>query len=294
MSTSSNIKTWLITGSSSGFGLILARTILARGHNVIATSRNPSRTPEYVKEIESTSRGKWLTLDVSADAPTIQATVHETHKLFGKIDVLVNNAGYSVLGMAEDIPEDQAKAQFEVNLWGAIRVTKAVLPIMRKQGSGTIAMFSSIAGMQVNPTNAIYSASKAGLEAWSDGMAQEIASFGIRVLVIEPGAFRTNFLGGNALRAVPTSEPYKGTVGDATLQRYQSMGGKQAGDPAKACERIVNNVERGLGKDQLGKAENLRLPLGQDCYDRLLAKTEALSKNWANTKEEALGLQVDE
>lgn len=294
MSPSTEPQTWLITGSSSGFGLLLARTILARGHNVIATSRNPSRTPEYVKEVESTARGKWLTLDVTADAATIKTTIQEAHKLFGRIDVLINNAGYSVLGAAEDIPEDQAKAQFEVNLWGAIRVTQATLPIMRAQRSGTIVMLSSIAGIQAAPSCAVYAASKFALEGWSEALAQEVAPLGIRTLVVEPGAFRTNFLGANAMQAVPVSEDYRGGPVDTMVQKFEGSGGKQAGDPAKACERIISNVEKGLEKDDLGKVEKLRLPLGQDCYDRIMMKMGWLTENWVKTSNEALGLQVDE
>jgi len=294
MSSSSPAQTWLITGSSSGIGLSLARILLARGHNVIATSRNPSQTPEYVKEIESTGRGKWLALDVTADTATIITTIDRAHELFGKIDVLVNNAGYSVVGAAEQIPEDKAKAQFEVNFWGAIRVTQATLPIMRAQRSGTIVMISSIAGIQAMPSCAIYASSKYALEGWSESLAQEIAPLGIRVLVVEPGMFRTNFLGSNAMQVEPASGDYKGGPADTFLQRFGSTHGKQAGDAAKACERIINNIERGLSKHDLGKIETLRLPLGQDCYDRIVSKMGRLNKNWSNTREEALGLQIDE
>lgn len=294
MSSSSSAQTWLITGSSSGFGLSFARVLLARGHNVIATSRNPSQTPEYVEEVESTGRGKWLALDVTADTATMNTTINRAHKLFGKIDVLVNNAGYSVMGAAEQIPEDKAKAQFEVNFWGAVRVTQATLPIMRAQRSGTIVMISSIAGVQAMPSCAIYAASKYALEGWSESLAQEIAPLAIRVLVVEPGVFRTNFLGSNAMQVGPVSGDYKDGPVDTFLQKFRSAHGKQAGDAAKACERVVNNVERGLSKDVLGKVETLRLPLGEDCYDRVMTKMGWLNENWSNTKEEALGLQIDE
>lgn len=294
MSSSTKPQTWLVTGSSSGFGLWLVRTILARGHNVIATSRNPARTPDHVKEIESTPRGKWLALDVSTDAATIRATMQEAQKMFGKIDVLINNAGYSVLGSAEEIPEEKAKAQFEVNLWGAIRVTQAALPIMRAQRSGTVVMISSIAGIHAIPSCAIYAASKFGLEAWSEAMSQEVAPLGIRVLIVEPGAFRTNFAGSNAMQLVPISDDYRGGPLDVVLQKFNTMDGTQTGDATKAAERIVMNVERGLDKNDLGKIEKLRLPLGQDCYDRITTKMGWLNENWSSVKDEALNLQIDE
>ena len=285
--------TWLVTGSSSGFGLTLSRTILAHGHNVIATSRKPSRTPEYVKEIESTPRGKWLTLDVAADATTINSTIEEAKSVFGTIDVLINNAGYSVFGTAEDIPEDKAKQEFEVNFWGAIRVAKAVLPIMRAQRSGTIVNMSSIAGIHAAPSVSIYSASKFALEAWSESLCQEVGPLGLRVLIIEPGAFRTNFLGADAMQSIPASEDYKDGPADMMLRNYSQREGKQPGNPEKGCERIVCNIEKGLKKDELGKIEHLRLPLGQDCYDRILAKMDALHQNWKNTKDEALGVEFE-
>lgn len=286
--------TWLITGSSSGFGLSLARTILSHGHNVIATSRNPSRTPNLVQEIESSPRGKWITLDVTSDAATIDSTIKHAASLFGQIDVLVNNAGYAVMGVAEIIPEDAARAEFEVNFWGAVRVAQAVLPILRAQGSGTIVNISSIAGLTCLPSAAMYAASKHALEAWSESLSQEIAPLGIRVLVVEPGAFRTNFLASGAIQHIPVPETYKGTPAAAVLQRYQDLEGKQAGDPVKACERIVSNVEKGLDQADLGKIEKLRLPLGQDCYDRFLVKLDQMKENWEMIKDQALGLQIDE
>lgn len=291
---SSKPLTWLITGSSSGFGLNLARTAIAHGHNVVATSRSPSRTPDFVREIESSPRGKWLALDVSSDASTIKSAVADAAKAFGGIDILVNNAGYSVLGVAEDIPEEAAKAQFEVNFWGAIRVTQAALPILRAQKSGTVVNVSSIAGLTCLPCAGIYSASKHALEAWSESLSQEVAPLGIRVLVIEPGAFRTNFLASNAMQPIPVSDDYKGGPADVMLQRYDAMAGKQAGDPVKACERIVANIEKGLAREDLGKIERLRLPLGQDCYQRIEVKLSQLQGNLTATKEEAFGLQVDE
>lgn len=291
---SSSPKTWLITGSSSGFGLFLARSILAQGDNVVATSRHPSRTPDLVKEIMSTSNGKWLTLDVTSDATTISNVIEEASKVFGTIDVLINNAGYSVFGAAEEIAEDRAKAQFEVNFWGLIRVTQAVLPIMRAQRSGTIVNISSVAGLTAAPSCAIYASSKFAVEAWSESLCQEVAPFGIRVLIVEPGVFRTNFLGSGAKQAQSVSEAYKGNVVDVMLQRFEDMNGRQQGDPVKAAEKIVENVQRGLTKEELGKVEHLRLPLGQDCYDRVAEKLEKLKQNFESSKAEVVNVAINE
>jgi len=287
-------KTWLITGSSSGFGLLLVRSILAQGDNVVATSRNPSRTPDLVKEVESTSKGKWLTLDVTSGATTISTVIEEASKIFGTIDVLINNAGYSIFGAAEEIAEDRAKAQFEVNFWGLIRVSQAVLPIMRAQRSGTIVNMSSVAGLTASPSCAIYASSKFAVEAWSESLCQEVAPFSIRVLIVEPGIFRTNFLGSGAVQTQPVSEAYRSNVVDIMLQRFEDMNGRQQGDPVKAAERIVENVQRGLTKEELGKVENLRLPLGHDCYDRVAEKMAKLKQNYESSKSEDVDVAIKE
>lgn len=294
MTTTQQPLTWLITGSSAGFGLALARVALAQGHNVIATSRNPARTPEYVREIVSSPQGKWLTLDVTADTPTIQLTLKTAVDLFGTIDVLVNNAGYSVIGAAEDIPEDKARAQFDVNFWGAVRITQATLPYMRVQGSGTIVNISSIAGVAPLPACTMYTGSKFALEGWSESLSLEVAPLGIRILIVEPGAFRTNFLSDNAIQYVQPSQAYEGGVVSQTIQKFTMVNGGQPGDPVKACQRIVENVQRGLSKEDWGKTNKLRLPLGKDCFDRIMVKMTSLNENWSYAKADAHGLEVTE
>lgn len=160
------LNTFLVTGSSSGFGLSLVRLLLARGHNVIATSRNPSRTPSLVEEVNDhpSGRGKWLKLDVTAPQHTINQTFDDAEKLFGPIDVLVNNAGYSVMGAVEVIDEDKARTQFDTNYWGVMRTIKAVLPGMREKRRGVIVNVSSIGGLNSLATSGVYGASKFALE----------------------------------------------------------------------------------------------------------------------------------
>jgi NAD(P)-dependent dehydrogenase (short-subunit alcohol dehydrogenase family) len=157
-------KTFLVTGSSSGLGLSFVRYVLSQGHNVIATSRNPSRTPDLVDEIEKSPKGRWLKLDVTAPQATITDTIQSAAKLFGPIDVLVNNAGYSVMGAIEDMDEEKARVQFDTNYWGAMRCIKAVLPSMRGRKSGVIVNVSSIGGLQALATSGVYGASKFALE----------------------------------------------------------------------------------------------------------------------------------
>ena len=161
--------TWLITGCSSGIGLSLARYVLSQGHNVVATSRSPSKVLDLVAEIERNGRGKFIALDPNAPLHEIQTSLEPVWSAFpgGGIDVLVNNAAYPVLGAVEDIPEEHAKAMFETNFFGVLRVIKAVLPSMRQRGSGTIVNISSLVGMSVFPAVGIYGASKYAIEGWS-------------------------------------------------------------------------------------------------------------------------------
>ncbi len=287
-------KTWLITGSSSGLGLALARYALAQGHNVIATSRNPAKTPDAVKEFRSRPNGRWIALDVTWAKPEIEKVIGEAWNEFeGGIYVLVNNAGYSVLGAAEEIPEEAAKKQFEVNFWGMVRTSQAVLPRMRARGSGTIVNVSSIAGVDALPTCAIYAASKFGMEAWSESLAKEVGPLGLRVLVVEPGAFRTNFLTDDAAPIIPPGEAYRGSNPvQAVLDRMRAMNGVQIGDPEKASKAIVEFV-LGVGQGQ-GKTHLLRLLLGPDAYARAVENNRARREALEAIKEVANSTSFDQ
>jgi NADP-dependent 3-hydroxy acid dehydrogenase YdfG len=160
--------TWLVTGCSGGIGIAIVREVLSQGHNVIATSRNPSKTPDLVKEVEDHNNGRWAQLDTSWSSEDIQAKLMEAWSMFpGGIDVVVNNAGMDVLGSIEDVPEQQAKSMFEVNFWGLLRVCKSVIPPMRKRASGTIVNVSSALGMNSWPAVALYGATKWAVEGKS-------------------------------------------------------------------------------------------------------------------------------
>ncbi|KEF56413.1 uncharacterized protein A1O9_07994 [Exophiala aquamarina CBS 119918] len=259
---------WLITGSSSGFGLALVRYLLAQGHSVIATSRNPSKTPDLIEEVASKPNGAWLALDVVASKADIDKVIYEAWAKFDGIDFLVNNAGYSILGAAEEIPEHQAKDQFEVNFWGAVRATQSILPLMRSRRSGTIINISSVAGGDPLPTCAIYAASKVALEAWTESLSHEVRHLGIRGIVIQPGAFRTNFFSSSAMQIVTPSQAYAGESSPVaqTLGKFGSIDASNFSDPIKAAERIVEvGTETGFGEG----LKVLRVPLGPDCYRRV-------------------------
>ncbi|KAK5052674.1 hypothetical protein LTR84_002540 [Exophiala bonariae] len=282
--------TWLITGCSSGFGLALARYILVQGHNVIATSRNPSKSPEAVSEITGQDNGRWLTFDVTWSKSAIDTFMQQAWNEFDSgIDFLVNNAGYSVLGAAEDIPEAAAKQQFEVNFWGAVRTTQAILPLMRSVGKGTIINMSSVAGIDPLPTCAIYSASKFALEAWSESLSKEIRCLGIKVLIIEPGGFRTNFFSKDALQIVSPSEPYEAEdhpVG-RTLGSFETVEPARLGNPMTAAQRIFE-VVIGTGLGKVLSDNTLRLPLGFDCYQRAVKSHDVRRRELESAKQVAL------
>ncbi|KAH1742821.1 hypothetical protein KXX41_002888 [Aspergillus fumigatus] len=253
-------QTWLITGASSGFGVVLAEAVLKAGHRVVATARNPIKAAQTYPQIESLG-GTWLQLDVTR--PDTKETVEDAIRKQGRIDVVVNNAGYALLGSVEDMSEEEIHQQINTNVYGPMRVIKAALPFMRAQKSGTIVNISSIAGLQAQPSCSLYAASKFALEGFSESLSKEVAPFNIRVLIVEPGAFRTNFLSAYATPAAWT-EP-------------GSRNGKQEGDPVKAVERIIDVVQgTGVGA---GKTSCLRLPLGRDCIARAKTKLEEVRKN---------------
>ncbi|KAE8372157.1 hypothetical protein BDV26DRAFT_274655 [Aspergillus bertholletiae] len=276
---------WFITGASSGLGLSLSLYVLAAGHHVIGTVRNTSKSVDAVKAIQAQG-GKILELDVT-QADGIPHTVKKAESFYGKIDVLVNNAGYSLLGAVEDLNDKEAALQMETNFFGPLRIIRAVLPGLRGNQSGTIVNVSSIAGMDALPSCGLYSASKFALEGLSESLARELAPFNISVLIVEPGAFRTNFLSARQRNESGLSEPYKGGPVDTTLGLFESAQGKQKGDPEKAVARIFE-VVTGEGAAGGLKGKILRLPLGPDCVGRMQAKLDKASADLNVAREFAL------
>ena len=271
----SDSKVWLITGSSRGLGRALAEAVLAAGHRLVATARNPAQLADLVERYGDQVRAVPLDVrDERAAAEAIAATV----AAFGRLDVLVNNAGYGDVGSIEDTPLADFRAQIETNLFGVINVTKAALPLLREQRSGHILQLSSIGGRLGPPGRAPYAAAKWGVEGFSEVLAKEVAPLGIKVTILEPGAFRTDFAGASTTLR-PTRPEYESTVGK--LAQYQrDHNGLQAGDPAKAAAVILHVV--GLEEPPL------RLLLGSDAAHAAeqadLARMEA-DRKWRGLSE---------
>ncbi|RWA04934.1 hypothetical protein EKO27_g10168 [Xylaria grammica] len=284
--------TWLVTGSSNGIGLALVRYVLSTGDNVIATSRNPAKTPELVKEVEAHPNGKWITLDVAWSQDKITQAIGEADALFeGGITAVVNNAAFGIAGSIEDIPEEDAKAEFDTNVWGTLRVCKAIIPTMRQRGSGNLVQISSVLGLAVCPGLGIYCASKFTLEAISEAIAQETSAFGIRTLIVNLGTFRTNFLAPGAMPVVEPSAPYKAPhIVAAMLQSEHDKHGKQRGDPEKAVKIIHDAVS---GRDP-ALAKVLRLPIGVDSWSIGSAHFDQVRSDFDVCKEVAHSTDFDE
>jgi NAD(P)-dependent dehydrogenase (short-subunit alcohol dehydrogenase family) len=228
-------KTWLITGAGRGMGVEFARAALAAGHNVAATGRNPDTVRAAVGEHENLLV---TALDVT-DPHSAEDAVAAAIERFGGIDVLVNNAGNFLAGFFEELTTEQVRSQIETNLFGPMTVTRAVLPVMRRQHSGLVISISSGAGVVGSPSGSAYAASKFALEGWMESLTGEVQPFGIRTMIVEPGFFRTELL---------TSEST--TFGELSLDDYDearaqsnafwaSMNGQQAGDPAKLARALV-------------------------------------------------------
>jgi NAD(P)-dependent dehydrogenase (short-subunit alcohol dehydrogenase family) len=228
-------KVWFITGTSKGFGRVWAEAALARGDRVAATARDVKTLAPLVDRYGD--RVAALALDVTDRAAVFKA-IAETQRRFGRIDVAINNAGYGLFGAIEEISEADARAQIETNLFGALWVTQAVLPIMRAQKSGHILQVSSIGGVNAFPTIGLYHASKWGLEGFSQSLAAEVAEFGIKVTLIEPAGYATEWSGASAKRSEPLPA-YDGAR--AAIMKWRS--GNVPGDPDATGSAILKIVD---------------------------------------------------
>jgi NAD(P)-dependent dehydrogenase (short-subunit alcohol dehydrogenase family) len=233
----SDPKVWFITGSSKGFGHIWAAHALARGDKVAATARNPETVQDLVEQYGDAVLP--IGLDVT-DKVAVDAAVAQAHDHFGRLDVVVNNAGYGLFGTVEEVSEEQARAQIETNLFGALWVTQAALPILREQGSGHIIQVSSIGGVNAFPMVGLYHASKWGLEGFSQSLAQEVKEFGIKVTLVEPIGFSTDWAGPSSVSADPI-DAYAG-VREVNAERRKKMGARP-GDPEATGPAILELVD---------------------------------------------------
>jgi len=228
-------QVWLITGAGRGLGVDIAKAALAAGHAVIATGRDPAKVAAAVGEHNNLLTVK---LDITR-AEDAQAAVEAAVGKFGRIDVLVNNAGNFYAGFFEELSPDQVRHQIETLLFGPMNVARAVLPRMRKQRSGLLVTISSTAGISGGMFCTAYAAAKFGIEGWMESLAPEIAPFGIRTMLVEPGFFRTELLTrGSTTYAEPSINDYAERTRE-TVAAWRGMDGKQGGDPAKLAEALV-------------------------------------------------------
>ncbi|KAA1397225.1 SDR family oxidoreductase [Aeromicrobium ginsengisoli] len=230
-------KTWFITGTSRGFGREWAAAALGRGDRVAATARDTSSLDDLVDTYGDAIMP--IALDVN-DRDADFAAVAAAHQHFGRLDVVVNNAGYGHFGFIEEITESEARAQLETNVFGALWVTQAALPFLREQGSGHIVQVSSIGGISAFPMVGIYHASKWALEGFSQALAQEVADFGIRVTLIEPGGFTTDWAGDSAARS-QTHPAYDEMR--AKTQQWRAQRNATPGDPVASAAAILEVVD---------------------------------------------------
>jgi NAD(P)-dependent dehydrogenase (short-subunit alcohol dehydrogenase family) len=229
-------KVWFVTGASRGMGIDIVKAALSAGHAVVATGRSTKAVARAVGEAEQLLVAK---LDVTRpdDAKSAVAAAVER---FGGIDVLVNNAGNFYAGFFEELPAEDFRAQVETNLFGPINVTRAVLPIMRARRQGLIITMSSLAGISGQPFVSAYSATKFGLEGWMEALTPEVAPFGIRTMLVEPGYFRTALLTEESTKyPEPSIEDYADKT-RATVTAWKGMNGKQQGDPAKLAKALIH------------------------------------------------------
>jgi NAD(P)-dependent dehydrogenase (short-subunit alcohol dehydrogenase family) len=275
-------KVWWITGASSGLGRVLAEEALKAGHRVVASARRVDELREWAKR--APDRVLVLPLDVEKREAIADATKAVLAR-FGRVDVLANNAGYGLLGAVEEVSEAEARAQMETNFFGALWMTQAVLPHMREQRSGCVLQISSVAGVHATAGFGLYNASKFALEGFSEALALELAGSGVRVVIVEPGPFRTRFLGASLRRAGRRIEAYAATA-HATEARVRSNDGTQEGDPVKAARVMLAIAE--------DPAPPLRLPLGRWAHDRTRAKAEWLVRDLEAWAERSLPTAFDD
>jgi NAD(P)-dependent dehydrogenase (short-subunit alcohol dehydrogenase family) len=275
-------QVWLMTGCSSGFGRALTEALLEHGEKVVATARNPEQLNSLMQQYsdgQNATGNRILVLPLDVTQPSqIQIAVEQAIASFGRIDVLVNNAGYGVFGAVEEVSDANVRQQFETNVYGALNVTRAVLPHLRRQRSGHILNISSSGGFVGFPGAGIYCASKFALEGWSEALAKEVAPLGIHVTIVEPGAFRTAF-NGTLVAPHQAIEDYAATSGQM-LQWLQQMDGQQPGDPRKAATAMIQAVNCANPP--------LRLVLGADVLEAVQAKLQAVAADLATWNDVSL------
>lgn len=271
-SASTSPRVWLVTGSSSGLGRAIVEAAVGAGDVVVATARRVAALSDLVAahpdQVEA------LTFDVT-DTAAASGLVAGVQSRYGRLDVLVNNAGRGQVGAAEETNDEELRALFDLHVFGPAALVRAVLPGMRERGSGAIVQMSSYGGQVANPGFSAYCGTKFALEGYSEALAAEVGPLGIRVIVVEPGAFRTGFSGAALVQSTPIPA-YDDTVGP-TRAMITGIDGTQPGDPAKAAAVILSVLD--------AERPPLRLPLGDDAVDGVLAHLDAVAtevRAWEN------------
>jgi NAD(P)-dependent dehydrogenase (short-subunit alcohol dehydrogenase family) len=267
-------RTWFITGTSQGIGLVLVKQLLAQGFNVVATARNA----ESLKQAVGLTTAQFLPLQVNLiDEESVKEAVKSAVSKFGAIDYLVNNAGYGLIGGIEESSDAEVRANFDVNVFGLLNVTRAILPHMRAAKFGHVINLSSVFGLLAGAGWGIYCSTKFAVEAISEALAQEVKAFGINVTIIEPGYVRTNFLNSSSLIA-PTNpiEAYT-DIREGVRKHQQDLPGNQLGDPEKVAKLII--------KLSQNPEPPLRMLTGSDAYQFANYKIDALKTEIENNKE---------
>lgn len=274
-STTAAKPVWFITGCSTGFGRELAKTLLAGGYRVVVTARKPAE----VKDLAALGEALVLKLDVTQQGQ-INGAVKAAEKKFGRIDVLVNNAGIGYFAAVEESEEKEVRRMFEINVFGLSRMIHAVLPGMRKRRQGFIVNFSSIGGLRSFPSVGYYNATKFAVEGLSEALWQEVEPLGLKVMLVEPSGFRTDWAGRSANESKRQIADYAATAG-AWRKQVRAISGKQPGDPMRAAQAIVKAVESAKPPHHL--------LLGNDAYQGAMAKLEELRKDFSAVEAIARG-----
>lgn len=273
---------WFITGCSTGFGKELARLVLDRGWRAVVTARHLDRLTGLASGHEENALA--VQLDVT-DRAQIALAVRQAEEKFGCIDVLVNNAGYGYLAAMEEGEDEQIRAMFETNFFGLVEMTKAVLPGMRQRRSGHIVNFSSIGGLVSFAATGYYHATKYAVEGLSESLSIELAPLGIKVLIVEPGPFRTDWAGRSLLESGTVINDYDSTAGERRRQTHERSGSQQ-GDPVRAGEAIIDAVS--------SQNPPLHLLLGKTALELGYRKLEALKKDFDSWRQTTLGADYPE
>ncbi|QPB21074.1 oxidoreductase [Rhizobium sp. 007] len=271
------MKVWFITGASRGFGALMTKEALAAGDAVVATARNPKSVTDKFGDHPNLVA---VALDVTNEGQAKEAAATAVER-FGRIDVLANNAGYGLLGAVEEATAEEVERLYATNVFGLLKVTRAVLPYMRRQRSGHILNFSSIGGYFGYPGWGVYGSTKFAVEGLSESLAAELEPFGIKVTIVEPGFFRTDFLADNSLAVSPASIPdYIGTPAGNMRDFAADANHAQPGDPARLAAGIITLAN--------AASPPLRMPFGSDTVAKIEEQNASVAKELAEWRELAV------